>query len=47
MKPKTKMDKPPILTLTFNWSGDIPKKVKATLKAMCKPKTITLKLPKG
>lgn len=46
---KTKL-KPPVLTVTFNWSGELPKKVSGELKkqwlALLKPRTFKFKLPR-
>lgn len=44
MKSK-KTPKPPILTVSFHWSGDIPKKLKKKWEAMFQPKTVTFTIP--
>lgn len=43
---KTATPKPPMLTVSFHWSGDIPRKIKKQWEAMFKPKTVTFKIPK-
>lgn len=35
----------PMLTVTFNWSGNIPKKIKKQWEAMFQPKSITISIP--
>lgn len=40
-----KTKKPPVLTVTFNWSGELPKKLQKKWAALMKPKTFNFKLP--
>ena len=44
-KPASKPPKPPILTCTLNWSGDVPKAIRKKWKAITTPHTVTFAMP--